>query len=414
MNEKSITVKLLLKRDGELRFRLLYSRSIERYFKSDTFYVKYDADIDDVDESILYIPVISNLAPFSWAIGADMHIDRLDSAFISSLRIIENVMKRMYPDFSCSGQLHVENAVSNRFDHNRAAQLFTAGVDSMATYVRHMAEKPAIISFSTYSQLNPQLQLRIDRELAEFAQKEGIRLHLVESNLTHFIRERRLIAKYGRCLPEASWWASVQHGAGLLGLCAPISAALGVNKVYIGSSYSASMKENPWSPWGSHKYIDDNMAWADTAVCHDCFELSRQEKIGLIKEYGRVRGSYPPLIVCNEANRGINLNCSACEKCYRTMTGLALGGIDPNECGFTMACGAFEEIRKKLVYSDWSLIRKQPDMWKDIKRAIPDTITEDIYGSKAFFQWLRSEEIPDYKPPLQNFFSKIIKRYTPK
>jgi hypothetical protein len=414
MFEKSIKVKLLLKKDGELRFKLLYSRSVERYFKSDTFFVKYDADIDDVDESILYIPVISNLAPVSWAIGADLHVDRLDNAYISSLHTIKNVMKRMYPDFSCSGRLYVEHAESNRFDHNRAAQLFTAGVDSMATYARHKVEKPDIISFRTYSQLTPPLQRRIDQELAEFAQKEKVKLHLVESNLTLFIREKRLIAEYGRCLPEASWWASVQHGTGLLGLCAPITAAMGVNNVYIGSSYSSSMKEDPWSPWGSHKYIDDNMAWADTVVSHDCSDLSRQEKIGVIKEYGRQRGGYPSLIVCNDANRGTNLNCSACEKCYRTMAGLALGGIDPNECGFRMDCGTFEEIMKKLVYRDWSLIRKQPDMWRDIKGAIPETITEDIYGSKAFFQWLRSEEIQGNKQPAHKLFSIFTRRYASK
>ena len=407
MNDKSITVKLVQKNDRELRFKLHYSRSFARYFKSDMFFVKYDTNIGDVDESILYIPVISNLAPVSWAIGADLHVCRLDKAFISSLHTIKNVMKRMYPDFSCSGGLYVENVESNCFNCKGAAQLFTAGVDSMATYLSHMEEKPDIISFGTYSHLNPPLQRRIDDELMDFAHKEGVRLHMIDSNLTFFIKERWLLKEYGQYLPQASWWASVQHGIGLLGLCAPLTAAMGINKVYIGSSYSGSMKENPWSPWGSHQYIDNNMAWSDVVVQHDCSALSRQEKMGLIKEYGRKRGRYPTLIVCNDANREVSLNCSICEKCYRTMTGLALVGIDPNECGFRMDSGTFEEIKKKLVHRNWWLTRKQPGMWRDIQRSIPDTITEDLHGSKAFFQWLSSVEILDYKRPLHTFFAML-------
>jgi hypothetical protein len=209
---KSIRVELAEKKGNELRFKLYWSESPGKYFNTDEFFVKYDTNIDGVDESILYIPAIANLAPVSWAIGADLYVDRLDGAFLDSLHTIKAVMKRMYPNFSCAGEVRVGSIVGNEFGHTGSAQLFTGGIDSLATYAIHRDEKPDLISFSSYTPYDRKLQQLIYNELSEFARKTGSRLHRVGSNLQTFLNERTLIRDFGNYFPEASWWASAQHG----------------------------------------------------------------------------------------------------------------------------------------------------------------------------------------------------------
>lgn len=391
----AIRVELTDDTDGRLAFKLSFPAGLAKYFNTDTYFVRYYTDIGDVEDSIRYIPVIANIAPVAWATGADIRVKELDEEFLGSLKEIKKVMKRMYPDFSCAGDVYVDNVVSNRFGHAGASQLFTGGVDSLATYVRHRDEKPDLISFKTYTQFSVPLQRRIDGELARFAQKEGVRLHMVESNLMFLLNEGRLVADYGRHLPEASWWASVQHGMGLLGLCAPLTVAGDMKNIYIGSTGTQNMILKPWIPWGSHSLIVNNVAWADVRVQNDGASLVRPDKVRLIKQFMEETGIYPSLIVCNDGYRGVRLNCSGCEKCYRTMVGLALEGIDPNRCGFHMDDGTWGEIKKKLLDKRARLIRKQPNMWRDIQHRIPDRITRDIRGSKAFFEWFRTMDILD-------------------
>ncbi len=159
-----IWVKLADKKNGQLSFKLSFSTDIGKYFRSDTFFVKYDKDIGKVNESILYIPFIANVAPVSWAIGADLHVKELDRTFMGSLGRIKDVMKAMYPDFSCAGDICVENIVSNRFGHRGSAQLFTGGIDSLATYARHRDENPDLISAGVYTPVNGSLQRMIYEE----------------------------------------------------------------------------------------------------------------------------------------------------------------------------------------------------------------------------------------------------------
>ena len=101
------------------------------------------------------------------------------------------------------------------------------------------------------------------------------------------------------------------------------------------------------------------------------------------------------VIVCNDTRRGDILNCSRCEKCSRTIVGLALEGIDPNLCGFTVDDRTFKHIRQKLRLRQLRFLDKKSGMWSDIQSSIPNTITGDISGSKAFFEWLKTHEILD-------------------
>jgi hypothetical protein len=407
-----IQVELLEKKDGRLSFKLSYSSGLGKYFKKDRLFLKYDKNIEDVAESILYIPAIANVAPVSWATGANLHVQELDETFIGSLRTIKDVMKDMYPDFSCAGDIHVGRIAKNHFGHKGAAQLFTSGIDSFATYARHRDEKPDLITMGIYAPYSGSLQRMIYREMERFAQKEEVALHRIEWDyMNDFFNQESLIADYGRHLSEASWWAAVQHGLGLLGICAPLTAICDVQKIYIASSMSKGNSKAWWKSWGSHPRIDDNVAWADIRSIHDGVEWSRQEKIKYaIKPYIEKTGHYPALIVCNEPYRGDVLNCGRCEKCSRTIAGLTVEGIDPNLCGFHVDHRTFGRIKQKLLMRRLRFTHKQPNMWRDIQMDIPEAISGDLNGSRAFFEWLRTFDVPEDKRKIRPLSQRILEK----
>jgi hypothetical protein len=152
---------------------------------------------------------------------------------------------------------------------------------------------------------------------------------------------------------------------------------------------------DPWVPWGSHHYINNNLSWSDVKATHVGGDLNRQEKIRyVIRPYIDATGNHPSVIVCNDPHRGAILNCGKCEKCSRTIAGLMLEGIDPNRCGLYIDDGTFGAIRTKILDPKRHFLQLQPNMWRDIQGLIPGKITDDQYGSKVFFNWLRTYHIP--------------------
>ena len=84
------------------------------------------------------------------------------------------------------------------------------------------------------------------------------------------------------------------------------------------------------------------------------------------------------------------LNCGKCEKCARTITGLALAGVDPALCGFDMDLFEFPKLKKRLQKDSPSWSDEHPIHWRDLQRYSEDRPEVDLYGSKEFFEWFSS------------------------
>jgi len=229
-----------------------------------------------------------------------------------------------------------------------------------------------------------------------------------------FFDHTRLMSTFDHCIEGTSWWASVQHGMGLLGVCAPLTAIRDIRNLYIASSATRDKAQGLGLPWGSHPLIDGNVAWADVKAIHDCPEWCRQEKIRYaIKPFIELTNHYPRFIVCNDTGRRHVLNCGRCEKCCRTIVGLALEGIDPNRCGFHIDGRTFPRIKQKLLWGPLRFTHRKSGLWWDIRACIPGTITGDLYGSRAFFEWLRTHEFAEdggkYRPFSQRMLERCLK-----
>ena len=364
-------------------FRLNYSKPLRKYFLKDTFFAEYDSELDisSVDKSILAIPIVSVIAPVAWAVGADIQVNRLDETYLHSLTKVKEVFRGFYPGFSFSSDMHVKNVVSSKFGGSRTGLLFSGGLDSITSYIRHNDERPDLISvWGSDFRLHEQESLNeVMAGIRWLANRDSVTALEVKTDL-NYINARLLSYEFRvRC-----WYAEVAHGLMLLGLSAPITAVRAISSVLIASSLTEDFKE----PYGSLPSIDNNVSWADVTVIHDGFELSRQQKIRYVCSASPQYLSH--LRVCNY---GAKTNCVKCEKCLRTIAGLTLAGMDPRDCNFNIDTKVFARIKDSLLKGKMPVGEAQKCQWTYIQRHIPDTIENDIYGSREFFTWFRQFDL---------------------
>lgn len=369
------------------------SKSLKKYFQSRFFFAEYDKDIQNVSTSVLEIPVVSNIIPLAWAVGANIYVEELDKRYLESLNRIKSVMKGWYPNLSFSTDINVEEIVPNNsaIEGHRLGLLFSGGIDSTSSYIRHKNKKPNLIMvWGADIPLNRKEFWRdVKKKCKDFVDQENMKISFIKTNMRQFINERLLTMKFGRYLTASDWWGALHHGVGLLGLCAPIAVSEQIGTILIPSSHTRELSEYRW---GSHPLIDNEMSWANTKVVHDGYDLSRQKKIRyVLKNYIRNSKRYPPLRVCWSQFR--DFNCGKCEKCSRTIAGLVLEKIDPNECGFNIESGFFDFLKQQFIERRFSLSPGKAFLWRDIQRQIPKVMKHNLCGCKDFFTWLRGFNI---------------------
>src|SRR4030043_84540 len=270
-----IDIKILNLPDNKVQFKLTVSPSLRKYFLKDASYVQYDSstDISSVGNSILAIPIVSAIAPIAWAVGADVTVPELDAAYLSSLARVKAVYKDFHPNFSFSGDIQSQKAVSNRFGGRRTAMLFSHGVASLTSYLKHKQGKPDLFSICGVPDIPPSEKSfwsRMWGDISDFANRDGVNAFQIKTDVYRNINYELLGKEFG-----TMWWGGAAAGLFLLGMCAPLTAVREIRTVIIASSYTRDFKEVS----AFHPSIDNNISWADASVLHDGYELSRQQKL---------------------------------------------------------------------------------------------------------------------------------------
>ncbi len=326
------------------------------------FFAEYNTSIEGVPEAVLVIPCLGTVCPVAWANQADVYVDTIDETFLHALPKVKRTLQQFYPKIRFRGNIHAKNIIKSDVTNNsKSMMLFSGGLDSLTTYVRHKTEKPILVSIhgtDLHSDNFEAWNTLVD-SLKAFSNKTDSKLMLIRSNFRSVVHDLLLNVSYDRYVP-VSWYYGVSHGLALLSLCAPIAFKEKVGKLYIASSDD----EDHLMPLGSHPDIDNNVEWTGTKVVHDGCELTRQDKIGVIADYIKTEGRLY-IRFCFQLNQGDN--CSRCEKCGRTIVGLELDGIDPNECGYVVKADTFPWIKQNLMDGKW-LTDDNLYLWEDIQR----------------------------------------------
>jgi hypothetical protein len=140
--------------------------------------------------------------------------------------------------------------------------------------------------------------------MAPLVEEAGLEMIPAYTNIRHLCDDRDL-------------WLNRFFGAVL----AAVAHAFGrrLNIVFLGSSYDLPNLH----PCGSHPLLDPEFSSYDLRIRHRDSGLSRMEKIEIVSGWQRALDN---MRVCL-ANVPDRLNCGRCEKCVRTMTGLAALGV---------------------------------------------------------------------------------------
>lgn len=375
--------------------KLDYPHELRKFFTSDTFTASYNKDISAVPESILSISLLANLAPAAWALGADIHLQEVDGAFLKSLGEVKAALQAMYPAVTFSGEIVVEQVIDTPApaSSTRSAMLFSGGVDSTTSYILN---KDANLSLVTVWGADIKLHQEDAWELVKqdnenFGKKNGRDNLFIKANLRGFLNEAALNEAFEKKV--GLWWGNVQHGLGLIGLCAPVTFTQGLNTVYIPATHTDTFSQ----PWGSHPTIDNHVKWAGAKAVHHGYELSRQQKMAVIANYTREVDPALQIRACYSSTNGAN--CSRCEKCARTIAGLLVAGADPNRSGFNVSADTLAQAQDKFNRGTWKLADNEAFMWGDIKDGYFQKKTNVPTEYRFFFDWLAES---DYSTFLQN------------
>jgi len=400
MRNKIIVHSPEVKNKNKLVCKFTTTARVRKFFCTNYFFAEYDRDISEVPESILTIPILANILPISWLYDSDIIVDSLDENFCNCLKNIKQVFARMYPYLKWRGSISANYSVNNEIqnnnsssNNNKSAVLFSGGIDSLFSFINHRNENLNLISVwgADIHLFNKELFKKLIYEIKNFAEFNKVESLVIKTNFVEFINQHLLYSYYYEELPSrpSSWYNSIQHGIGLLGLCAPLTKTENFKSLYIASTYSNGLK----LPYGSDPELDNSLKWSNVNIIHDGYEFSRQDKINAIADYLKTENYKIKIHVCYSYLK--ELNCSKCEKCSRTIIGLMAAGLNPNDYGFEISKDIFFRTKDKLINGSILTNLGLHFYWNDIKRKINMENIYNIEGSTEFFKWLENTPLED-------------------
>jgi hypothetical protein len=287
-------------------------------------------ELNNIGESIVF-----SLLPILYREGADISLpddiavepetqERVDRIFsLWNKWFMSNRKARIYTNF---GQKTNDFSVSRH-----SGQLFSGGVDSLATFRNHRGTIKYLIFYQGSDIYIENIQ----------------RLNEVKSYIRQFAdiydKEFIVLSTNFHLLHDVSW-LHVAQGCAMLG---PILALSNyIDRAYIASSFSGSYRR-PWS-WGTHPDLDPLIRCNNTEIIHDGFETKRIEKIiALHKDRQLLR----QIRVCAE-NIYDDYNCGKCEKCLRTTMPLSILGVDHEAVPFPKEAFSLDKIADFIESDD--------------------------------------------------------------
>lgn len=374
---------------NKIHYIFSVSTNLKRYFSGNNFIIEYPRDISSVPKAVLAVPFVCNVLPVIWLENAELQISELDADFYNSIPEFKKGYINMYPDAEFKGKLIVDNIVECRkLNQNGVGTLFSGGLDATTTFLRHLNEKPDLISIwgSDITFDNIKGWKPVQNAIDEVAVRYDVDHFNIRSSFREFDKEWELEKTYKNELHDG-WWHGVKHGIGLLGHAAPIIWIQGIKTLYIASTYSPADGKVTCA---SDPTIDNYVRFCGCQVMHDGFELGRQGKAKYLVSYHKANPEKNiKLHVCWESKNGGN--CCHCEKCYRTMAAIWIEGDDPKEYGFEYSSDVLKNMKKKMMlecnylpYIKKEWIRIQQEMSKNLNMLKMKPYYDDIKWIKSF------------------------------
>lgn len=378
------------KEKNRIEYDFRVSEGLSRFFSGKPFVIEYPEEIETVPDAVAAVPFVSCVIPMIWVTGAVLEVSELDKAFWDCLPKLKKGYEAMYPETTFSGELHVGEIVECTVPASgRCAAFFSGGLDSVQTLIRHLEEKPDLISIwgSDVNFDNEEGWKLVSGPIREYARKYGLHAVTIRSGFRAFDLEWEMDKVYIDQI-KSNWWYGMKHGVALLGHAAPYAYLKGLSTVYIASSNSP---EEVDVRCASDPTLDNHVRFVNCRVIHDGYEFGRQAKVHNIVEYVRRTGDQVSLHVCWESQAG--RNCCECEKCYRTMVGLMAEGEDPAPYGFEDGAETLGKMRQVLIGG--KKIKDNVSLeWTTIHQAV--VRNEEMLRGKPYWKYIKWVKKADF------------------
>ena len=401
MSKITINDPILTK--NRLTSKVIVSKDLEKFIKTDNLFIEYDTDID-VDESLLNLPLTAALLPLAWLAGADVHVGSLDKRFKVSMDQLQQKFHEIYPLGQFITKIQVEELKENKVGEidpkNRTGLFFSGGVDSTYSLITNLELNPRLIMIWGIADFPyPERADHWEKHIStckSYAEKKNLEINIVKTNMSQIVDYHRIDHRFHRELYDGGLRYALQHTLMLLPIAAPLSIGR-FDHVLFPASDHIGITDQKKTPRASVPELDEMIVWADLNVKHDGYIVRNHKIFGAIADYLKNEDLTINVCVRSVLVNG-KVNCSQCEKCLRTIAPLVLSGFDPNKLGFTVDESTFETIR-----SLWSnrKLHGSNNHWVSLRDAIPDEIQDDFYGSKEFFEWFRNY---DFRSVEKNWF----------
>lgn len=335
----------------------------KRYFQTNKLEVKYPVDISNIQDSLLTVPLLSNLAPVAWITGNTLHINQLDERTARTIQLVKLGYKQTLNQAGFDVGLLGETLINNTarygggiVNDRKKAMLFTGGVDSTASYLRRQGEAPALIVIKREKDSKDLWNSR-KRNIEAFADYFNTDYHVVESNMRKNLINGSEILLHSSLNLSRSWWAGIQYPIGYMGLLAPLAEAEGFSALY--QSSGATGKSLFHAPEANPMTVDQ-LVWGNTESRIVDFGLSRQDKVETI--VSKYSSDWPFIIhSCSDPTP-----CTSCESCYRNIMGIFTAGGNPESLGYEVN----GRCKKLIEYFDTEIVTFSPvkvNIWENIQ-----------------------------------------------
>lgn len=381
-------------------------------------FAQYDRCIEQIPESILVIPFLGNVMQVAWLTDSNVIVNTVDMVFQKSLGALREAYQKMYPNCPMKGSL----CAKAEYNHHevtckseKSAQMFTGGMDAVTTFIRHSDEHPLLIlEYGFYSDVSDGSYAEDEKSernfvsdcaaTSKFADLHDTKATFIRANYGTFVNGIALSRRFQNLMGD-DFWHGIHHAMAILSAAAPIAYLENVTRLYIASSFSVG---NTY-PCASDPTTDNEFKFADTAVCHDGYEMTDQDKARLVVNYQAQSGKPLALRVCSWNDH----NCCSCEKCLRRMLQLSAEGGDPKNFGFSYNGSLLDVTQLYLKNEVQFFTAKNIDKWQRIITRMGDNY-EGIYDKSVYeylkkFDFVKEKRRGLWRYYYKNFFS-IVKR----
>ena len=136
-----------LKQDSN-KISFVMNPELSTYFVDDFWYESEQLP-KKLPESIAVIPLLANVAPVVWLFGLNVCINECDDTFFNALNRWKHVLTSLWPETKWHGQIRCKKLVPLKvFTSKNSAKsmmLFSGGLDSVTTLMRHKDENPTLL-----------------------------------------------------------------------------------------------------------------------------------------------------------------------------------------------------------------------------------------------------------------------------